>query len=309
MPSVRTGADKLEVCVPVATMWTRPGAPRDRDAAAVVDEPDVGDWVASLDATARKGLAGRTLTQLLIGERVQLLEEKGSWARVRALQQPSSKDAGGYPGWIRRNHLGARVGDDGPLAVVTATTTVCELGADSMALSFGTVLRRESEDVEDGRVLLPDGRRGRVLPADVSPGPAVEDIVVDRLGVLASARRFLGLRYLWGGTSAWGMDCSGLVHLVYRTHGVVVPRDAFDQAEAVAPVALGDVQPGDLYFFARPGEPVFHVGFVSRAMGTDGTRWMLHAPEGGELVEDAPLADSRRKTLVAAGRVTEAASR
>jgi cell wall-associated NlpC family hydrolase len=86
---------------------------------------------------------------------------------------------------------------------------------------------------------------------------------------------------------------------------VLLPRDAHDQAASaqVEPVPLEAVRPGDLYFFARPGERIYHVGFVTRPVDDDGIRWMLHAPEGGELIEDAPLAPHRVDTLVAAGRV------
>jgi hypothetical protein len=124
------------------------------------------------------------------------------------------------------------------------------------------------------------------------------------LTALGYAQRFLGLRYLWGGTSDAGVDCSGLVHRSWRALGVVLPRDAHDQAATVDPVPLDDVRPGDLYFFARPGRSVYHVGFVSRPVQDDGTRWMLHAPESGSpFVEDAPLARHRAETLVSAGRV------
>jgi cell wall-associated NlpC family hydrolase len=84
----------------------------------------------------------------------------------------------------------------------------------------------------------------------------------------------------------------------------VLPRDTFDQAAAATlePVPLDEVRPGDLYFFARRGQRVYHVGFVSREVD-DGVRWMLHAPEGGELVEDAPMAPHRLETLVSAARV------
>jgi hypothetical protein len=68
-------------------------------------------------------------------------------------------------------------------------------------------------------------------------------------------------------------------------------------------VPLDEVRPGDLYFFAHPGGPVFHVGFVTRPVEAHGVRWMLHAPESGELIEDAPLHTARHDTLLSAGRV------
>lgn len=122
-------------------------------------------------------------------------------------------------------------------------------------------------------------------------------IAADRRSVMAHARQFLGLRYLWGGTSRYGLDCSGLVHYTHRQAGVVVPRDAAAQQSAAVAVPLGSEQPGDLYFFARSDGRVFHVGFVT-APGV-----MLHAPETGGLIEDAPLSADRTATLVAAGRL------
>lgn len=305
----------LEVGVPVATVWTSPDAPRDVDAPAVADVPDMAAWTGAMDAEARLGLHGRTLTQALLGEAVRVVEERGDWVRVLCLGQRSSADPDGYPGWVRRSHLAEPVLHTGRTVAVTSRSATCRLDDGQVELSFGTELFtdetgphgvRASEPVEgEIDVLLPGRGRGRVARSAVhvpeSPGPSGPS--GDEL--VRTAARFLGLRYLWGGTSAWGLDCSGLVHLVLRSHGVHVPRDAFDQAEGdhLQPVPLDDVRPGDLYFFARPGERIYHVGFASRALGEDGTRWMLHAPEGGELVEDAPLAPHRRDTLVSAGRV------
>ena len=306
-----------EVTVPVATVWTSPDAPRDLDALATADRPDVAAWTRTLDAEGtaerRTGLHGRMLTQLLLGEPALVLEEQDGWSRVVGLRQPSSGDDRGYPGWVRSAHLGAPVDrGDGPTAHIAALCAPCRLDDGSvLELSFGTLLWADPTDgpgeSAEVTVLLPGGRRGTLAAGDVTrsdqdrlPAPTGEDL-------LATARRFVGLRYLWGGTSSWGLDCSGLVHLALRGQGVLLSRDAFDQAaaaEQVQPVDLDEVRPGDLYFFARPGKRVHHVGFASRAVEPDGTRWMLHAPEGGAAaIEDAPMPPQRRELLVAAGRV------
>lgn len=112
------------------------------------------------------------------------------------------------------------------------------------------------------------------------------------------ARTLLGTPYVWGGLSARGIDCSGLVHLVHRWLGTVVPRDARDQAAALESVPVDEVRRGDLYFFAHPERPVHHVALVVEP-GV-----IVHAsyPDGG--VVEAPLADSGRSaSLVTAGRV------
>ena len=148
----------------------------------------------------------------------------------------------------------------------------------------------------DGLVSARDGAVARGVPLARADAAA---------WAVAALLDDLALNTPWGGTSAWGLDCSGLVHLTLRSLGELLPRDAHDQADcaAVEPVPLDDVRPGDLYFFARPGQRVYHVGFVTSPVAADGTRWMLHAPEGGELIENAPLAPHRLETLVSAGRV------
>jgi gamma-D-glutamyl-L-lysine dipeptidyl-peptidase len=111
---------------------------------------------------------------------------------------------------------------------------------------------------------------------------------------LEVARTYLATPYVWGGLSRSGIDCSGLVHAAYRTVGIRVPRDAADQAAAAEPVV--DPGPGDLLFFARLGQPVHHVGFVSE-------RGILHASSEAGGVVDEPLSDARRASLIGAGRL------
>jgi hypothetical protein len=86
---------------------------------------------------------------------------------------------------------------------------------------------------------------------------------------LAVARTFVGAPYEWGGLSARGLDCSGLVHLAYRLTGRTVPRDAWQQEEAGAVVAAGRERPGDLVTYGA--ERADHIAFL---VG-DGT--ILHA--------------------------------
>ncbi len=132
-------------------------------------------------------------------------------------------------------------------------TATLRLPGGGVEVSCGTVLAARRRDGSEVAVALPDGGEGWLDAADVvrraGPFTAAPDPVV----VAATARHFLGMSYLWGGTSGWGVDCSGLVHLAHRVHGVTVPRDASDQQAALTPVELADVRAHDLLFFARPG--------------------------------------------------------
>ncbi|MGH3499803.1 MAG: C40 family peptidase [Nocardioidaceae bacterium] len=102
--------------VDVATGWTAPDAPREIDAPAVADKPDIRTWTAAMTTEDRMGLHGRTLTQLVADEPVEVIEESGDWVRVVAPWQPDPADARGYPSWVRRSHLRA-VGPGAPPAI------------------------------------------------------------------------------------------------------------------------------------------------------------------------------------------------
>lgn len=103
---------QLRVGVDVATMWSSPDAPREVDVAAVSDTPDHATWLKTMTVPDRLDLHDRTLTQLVAGEPVQLLEEAGAWARVAATWQPALDSDIGYTGWVRRAHLRPPVDGD-----------------------------------------------------------------------------------------------------------------------------------------------------------------------------------------------------
>jgi gamma-D-glutamyl-L-lysine dipeptidyl-peptidase len=104
-------------------------------------------------------------------------------------------------------------------------------------------------------------------------------------GIIAAGSELLGLPYLWGGLSGWGVDCSGLVHLAHRAMGLMVPRDSVDQLGVFGPVQ-GVPAVGQPVFFRYRTDSlrIHHVG-----LAVSGTT-MLHAPKTGRVVEFLPIA-------------------
>ncbi len=85
----------------------------------------------------------------------------------------------------------------------------------------------------------------------------------DRKKLLADAKYFKGGKYVWGGTTPQGFDCSGYVQYLYKKHNVNLPRTAWAQSKKGQSVAKNSLEKGDLLFFLtdkKRGIPVTHVG-------------------------------------------------
>ena len=100
--------------------------------------------------------------------------------------------------------------------------------------------------------------------------------------VVAYASNFLGTPYLWGGTTPSGFDCSGFTQYVYRHFGVSVGRTTYDQINDGVGVSREQLQPGDLVFFGKGGDPT-HMGMYV------GNGAMIHAPRTGDVVKISPV--------------------
>lgn len=109
-------------------------------------------------------------------------------------------------------------------------------------------------------------------------GPPADDAFARR--IVDEARGFLGTPYRLGGAEPAGMDCSGLVSLVFSRAGVATPRTALTQQQAALRVELDELRPGDLVFFRLP-DP--HVGVYL------GAGEFIHAPGTGRTVSIARL--------------------
>lgn len=282
--------DTAFVDVAATTVWVEPDTDRAIDEPALTNPVDLDAWNAALEDTeTRRWLTGKLETQAVLGSEVEVTEVSGDWAKVVVLEQATPRDERGYPGWVPVDQLVEsdrfdRLAETRDRAVVTDPKT--HLGdrpgdASGMEVSLNTELPVLAETPRGTKVALPDGSTawldGQAIdvhaPGEGPPAPAGEDLV-------ETGRQFLGLRYLWAGVSAWGFDCSGFTYTIHRAHGIDIPRDAGDQAEVGEDVAVEDLEPGDLLFFAQPGGvgSVHHVGMYI------GDGKMIHAPNAAESV-------------------------
>ncbi len=110
------------------------------------------------------------------------------------------------------------------------------------------------------------------------------------------AQTFLGVPYVWGGTSPSGFDCSGLVQYVYAKQGVKLPRVAEDQAKVGTPIAPEQLQPGDAVFFADRTGYIHHEGMYV------GGGYFIHAPRTGDVVKISSLYEPYYATQYAGAR-------
>jgi cell wall-associated NlpC family hydrolase len=237
----------------------------------------------------RRGLSGRADTQALLGDRVRVLRLRGPWVKVVVPDQPTPRDRRGYPGWVPARQLTARAPADST-RVVTVIRPTAWLRTDDAAatkvveVSFGTRLPYKGVVGRFVRLTTPLGAVRRINAAAVSVHPRQEPALPrTRASLVATAQLFNELPYLWAGASGFGPDCSGLIWVDYRAHGITIPRDAAAQAANGMPVATTAVRRGDLLFYAAGGL-VHHVAMYA------GDGLMVHAPRTGSTVETIPVA-------------------
>jgi len=270
------------VDVSVATLWKAPGLERPLDAPSLGNPVDPRAWNRNLaTAEERRWLVSRVQTQALYGQEVVVLAHRNGWVKVAVVDEPDPQDPHGYPGWLpARQLVPGSAAPAGPKAVVTAASVWLQTPKRRIELSFATVLPLVGvEGGGDVVVSTPDGE-GRLPRKAVT----IRDAPVHPSGaqLVATARRFLGARYLWGGLSSFGFDCSGLVWAVYRSFGMTIPRDADPQFRGGTPVARAALRPGDLVFYGTQSY-VHHVAIYA------GRGQMLEAPDSAHRVRVVPM--------------------
>jgi hypothetical protein len=212
-------------------------------------------------------------TQGLLGMKLRVIDRRGNWYRV---QTPDN-----YISWVDAGGI-VRITAEGLLAwnkkekIIYTTNSgfVYEMKNENSTrvsdIVFGGILELKKEHASFYEVEYPDGRIGFVKKSEAvlyhfwlknnpSSGVSIEE----------SAKKMLGIPYLWGGTSTKGNDCSGFTKTVYLMNGFVIPRDASQQVHAGMVVdkelKFEGLEKGDLLFFGTPAtkdkkQRVTHVG-------------------------------------------------
>lgn len=199
------------------------------------------------------------LSQALLGTPIEIREVQKEYAKI-ALRE-------GYTGWSRIDHLTQvayglwRKYVAGPKAVVKSEVVVVGdntgQSTEPIRILFGTELVISTK----GRYTtfsIPNGPTARVGKDHLIFRNKKKSGSVTGKTLVATACRFLGVPYLWGGISPLGFDCSGLVQTVCRFHGLEVPRDSKDQRTVGYSVERDELQEGDLLFF--PGHVAVSCG-------------------------------------------------
>jgi cell wall-associated NlpC family hydrolase len=257
------------------------------------------------------------VSQAIYGSNVTLLTARGEWCRIQTADH--------YRGWVPSRHLrlvqnGSGYATSGVIVQVdslfanvyhepdvTRHKPVITIPFESRlvvipdAPSDGTKDVKEKKAKEDHegwlRVRLPDKRSEWIQSSDVVPDPKPLSIPQS----IELAKRFLGIPYLWGGSSSFGFDCSGFTQMLVRARGFNMPRDADKQAAwtGVIPVDRKDLQPGDLLFFGSGPRDITHTGMYI------GDGQFIHDSTNGRPVVQISRLDDQpwTKLLVASRRV------
>ncbi len=272
--------------------------------------------VSVANLRSQPGHSSELATQALLGQPLKVFDRQGDWYLV---QTPDY-----YLAWLeagafcRLDYAGMQAYYQSQLAFVAAplTKVLSQPSQGSQIvrdLTMGNLISRLDEQQGTFQhIQLPDGAKGWVETTELLN---FHDWLraSEQLQLGAYAKDFYGIPYLWGGTSAKGLDCSGFTKMAYWRNGFVIPRDASQQVHAGAEVLISqhleDASAGDLLFFgslrADGSQRISHVGLY-----LGGGRFVHSGADNGFITEESLLPDSpdfaphRRESLLRIKRLS-----
>jgi gamma-D-glutamyl-L-lysine dipeptidyl-peptidase len=225
--------------------------------------------LATLSVSTMRAMPDDTselVSQVLMGTPLKVLDSKEKWYQVQTPEQ--------YNGWMDRTGLILR--DENGMQDWRkadrylynrisgyAYDAPGEEGDVVTDLVIGDLFEAEPSSAGYLKMKIPDGRTGYVRKEDCisfDEWSRSEPYVTSLLSV---ARQMMGSPYLWGGASSKAADCSGFTKLVYYSRGIILARDASQQARYGEPIDFSNMenlQKGDLLFFGVSTQRISHVG-------------------------------------------------
>ena len=188
------------------------------------------------------------LSQVLFGEKYTIIEESGHWIKIETKFD-------NYRGWIDLNHLQHTEDQDSLPGYVLNRSMLCfkrdktrfvlEAGCEIYRPDFENKIFHVGESIYTACAEFDESY--------ISPAGSLSD----------TAMKFVNTPYIWGGRIPSGIDCSGLTQLVFKIHGIKLPRNASQQADIGEIINfIEETQPGDLAFFDDESGHISHVGMI-----------------------------------------------
>lgn len=184
------------------------------------------------------------VSQMLFGETAAMLDKKKAWLRIRM-------DYDHYEGWVEENTLTDCDNEKtNQLKVINVPLVIAESDHSRLYLPAGSEVPLS---VHNNRFSLA-GQEYRLSGSNIPNTKPTS--------FLETARLFLNAPYLWGGRTVFGIDCSGLIQIACKIHGIKLPRDAAEQSGIGRIIdTFAASKKGDLMFFKNEKAKVVHVGF------------------------------------------------
>ena len=210
------------------------------------------------DLRAKPDHSSERISQLLYSEVIEITKEQGSFVKVRQLD--------GYEGWVYSAYFKGLLKKEAKSFLKLSKSVITSINANiynkksnllpPYNIFYGTVVSVKSRRQGKTSIVLPDENTIHIKGNRFRPIEDNNRHEITGIRLVREAKKFLGIPYLWGGVTPLGYDCSGLVQAVFRSFGIILPRDTKDQIKTGIPVPENSIKNGDLLFFNR------HVGIA-----------------------------------------------
>ncbi len=212
--------------------------------------------------------AAEMATQSVMGTPLRILDKDGEWYKAETPEGYQSYVPGSSIQLLDSAKLDAWKKSRRYIVTAPSSRLLSEPGSGSAVsdLVMGNILEYRGTKDNYMELATPDGRKGYVAAGDVEEFSAWASRPFSTEKVLETAYGMMGAPYFWGGTSTKMTDCSGLSKISYLSAGVILRRDAWQQALTGTRLEASDwkeARPGDLLFFGTSSGRVTHVAIYS----------------------------------------------